>query len=276
MSLPDKIQRQCFTREERILLRAGCEIVLSASVASDTYANSTVSHASQLDWLELPRSIVSVDDVEEDTDNKGSSDWIRYDDVCDDVYDGRTPSQTSSSILSFEQCQGPIGIPSLHRERHRSSGTRNFSLPSSCTTDTDEESLRTTSWLSDGLCQEDRDSSANPTRFYHDPEARAKLRQVVATPKDFDQALSERETTFRLTLTRPSLRTMDEMNEVQNQDSVRFEDIPDEQSDPLALEPLPFSDDTTGMHGHFAAAAGEEKGVRRIWKLMNRKPVMWQ
>ncbi|GAB7347908.1 hypothetical protein MBLNU459_g5429t3 [Dothideomycetes sp. NU459] len=132
--------------------------------------------------------------------------------------------------------------------------------------------LRTASWPPDDiLYQEDLGSSTSPTRFYHDPDARAKLRQYIATPQDFDEALAERETTFRMTLTRPGLRSMNELRRWQQQDSSRSESNPDEDSDPLALEPLPFSDDTNGAQGHFAASDPEGKGIRKVWKLLNRR-----
>lgn len=265
-SLPDKIQRQCFTREERILIRAGCEIVLSPSFSSDTHSRR-VSNTSQLDWLELPQTAAVVnDETEEDTLDNLTPSSVHS----DDMYEHQMFSQTSSSIISIDYPNSSTRTSYVPQQHRRSSGIRNFSLPSSRTTDT--ESLKAASWPSDNLLyQEEPGRSVSPARFYHDPEARAKLRRYIATPQDFDQALAERETTFRMTLTRPGLRSMADSHSWQHHDGRQFENFRDEGLDPLALEPLPFSDDTTGLHGHFVDNEVEGKGVRRIWKLLNRK-----
>ncbi|GAB7347906.1 hypothetical protein MBLNU459_g5429t1 [Dothideomycetes sp. NU459] len=196
-------------------------------------------------------------------------DWVQA--VLDDYRNSYSGQFSLSSHCSDIACTSERTAYYPHKHGHPRR-IKNFSLPSSYTTDADRASLRTASWPPDDiLYQEDLGSSTSPTRFYHDPDARAKLRQYIATPQDFDEALAERETTFRMTLTRPGLRSMNELRRWQQQDSSRSESNPDEDSDPLALEPLPFSDDTNGAQGHFAASDPEGKGIRKVWKLLNRR-----
>jgi len=75
--------------------------------------------------------------------------------------------------------------------------------------------------------------------------------------------LANREMTLRMTLTRPDLRAGGE----DLYGWTRKED------DPLALEQLPMSDDTTGEHGAFAVKPNRRSGMfKRIFgKVKNER-----
>lgn len=225
MSLPDKVRRGHFTREEQILIRAQCELALlnapqevlwtiEAQHASTQYRQSisptTRRHSSSTAAESLP------DLLEDDSDDDGS---IPDFDVVD-LYTSQSRScgavkeaavlPTPNRFNPHEAClDSPTGSsfsgptiqrptsssalstpaqPLLHKTRRRSitlPGRRHARLDSTSTAD----------------------PSPPPTQYLKDPEARSRLRQYLSSPEKFDEAL---EFGFAKTVTprRPSQPTL--------------------------------------------------------------------
>ncbi|KAK0317038.1 hypothetical protein LTR82_011907 [Friedmanniomyces endolithicus] len=79
--------------------------------------------------------------------------------------------------------------------------------------------------------------------------------------------ISGRETTLRLTRPRPELRTSED--KLYSWQRTQTSGVTVANSDPLALEPLCISEDSTGAHGAFAGRQqqnGRPKGLGRVWK----------
>lgn len=80
--------------------------------------------------------------------------------------------------------------------------------------------------------------------------------------------LQGREVTVRMTLTRPELRESEEelygWQAEHNKAITAYNHL--QRRDPLALESLVFTDDTTGMRGVFARSGSKYKGIRSLWK----------
>ncbi|KAK0334879.1 hypothetical protein LTR91_018661 [Friedmanniomyces endolithicus] len=79
--------------------------------------------------------------------------------------------------------------------------------------------------------------------------------------------ISGRETTLRLTRPRPELRTSED--KLYSWQRTQTSGVAVANSDPLALEPLCISEDSTGAHGAFAGRQQQyarPKGLGRVWK----------
>ncbi|QDS68110.1 hypothetical protein FKW77_010170 [Venturia effusa] len=81
------------------------------------------------------------------------------------------------------------------------------------------------------------------------PSLNFKMKSEIFAHRFSQEPLANREMTLRMTLTRPELRANDEDLYLLS----RKED------DPLALEQLPMSDDTTGENGAFAVKPGNRR-----------------
>jgi hypothetical protein len=80
-----------------------------------------------------------------------------------------------------------------------------------------------------------------------------------------------REMTIHMTLTRRDLRSPSPEEELYSVQRFQNTGVDVEQVDPLALEPLPVSDDVSGAHGAFAINDGAlPKGLKRVWKSLVR------
>ncbi|TKA37414.1 hypothetical protein B0A54_10999 [Friedmanniomyces endolithicus] len=79
--------------------------------------------------------------------------------------------------------------------------------------------------------------------------------------------ISGRETAVRLTRPRPELRTSED--KLHSWQRTQTSGVAVANFDPLALEPLCISEDSTGAHGAFAGRQqqfGRPKGLGRVWK----------
>ena len=103
--------------------------------------------------------------------------------------------------------------------------------------------------------------------------------QVSLRPKTADRSRSSsfnnREMTLRVTLTRPALREPDGRpeSELYGWKRKQTSSVEVDKADPLALQPLNVSDDSTGAHGAFAVPEpSHSKGLKRVWKSLRQRP----
>lgn len=342
MSLPEKVQRQSFTREEQILLKAACEIAL-LDVLDETYWSygtlPCLNRPSMPDFEDAncPSELYHEGLAGRDDASSVSSPWLP-------IYGHGAPRSVRS----------PGSVISRRHTRSNSSTSRNFSLPFTPRPETEHGNGKVASWLADTVTIAGKSpghGTGSKPQFYQDPETRLKLRRHLTTAQAFDEALefgfpveytsasvspdsvlahsrstpedhtkdrrlndtpslsrfnsdsltstrlsdasvvtpgsscasprlplrmaksigslrpSERDMTFRMTLTRPELRSPeDELYAWQQEEQ---EDS--KARDPWVLEQLPCSDDVTGKYGAFSAAGKDGKKLRKVWNMLGRK-----
>lgn len=343
LSLPDKVQRQCFTKEEHAILTAACEAAL-VDLKDETY------------WSYGSLSSVGRPNQPASRETRTKADGARDEELpdCSNV------SLASSLHLPIHKLREPElprsrgSMSSRRHSRNSSSASRNFSFPFHSQQGTDQEDQRVTTWLAETARYTIKSPAPeNKAQFYQDPETRKKLRRYVTTPQGFDEALelgfladdvsvsagadharssshsssavpsldetttrderdalptlsrtdpgspnsldpsefsiktpvsasptrprlterssssrwSERDMTFRMTLTRPELRSSEkEMYGWQQKDQAYEGPL-----DPWALDPLPVSDDFTGNSCAFMAVEKDGKIFRKFWNKLGRR-----
>lgn len=335
MTLPEKVQRQLFTKEEQILLKAACELALLC-IREEIHRSYNCSLTTpQLDpptieW-ESEDAKAAIEVIPSDNGSLSSSPRLSLHDFC-------FPPSAYSRELVHTLRTSPT--------RSQSTASRNFSLPRSY--EPDHGRQRVTSWLADTDSRggDQIAGQGKQPQFYRDPDFRTNLRQHLITTDAFDEMLdfgfptgngnefarpmevvsrscsssmpsqecgrgcdstpslshmeassptsvdfseasgarpgsaatrtfapvrvissvnscgqTERDTTFRVTLTRPEIRLADQEVNVWRKNK-----IDDAAPDPWALEPLPVSEDSTGRHGAFGTVKKKRSRLRDVLK----------
>lgn len=210
MLLPDKIRRVHFTKEEQILIKARCDVALLDAPPSILQGLEARRQA------KLQRPSIGVMPL---TRRHSTSSAPGY--VFESSYDGATGEQTDSipRLLDFYSLRAHSAGAAADFKEHPSnsslsSGGKAFPPGASSPSSVDSNATRPSSSSaastpSPAFAREtfrrsmnisrrltnihDRTSSEDSTppvtRYYRDPETRMKLREYLASPEGFDEAL---------------------------------------------------------------------------------------
>lgn len=181
LSLPDKVQRQCFTKKEHILLKAACEITLK-DILNETYW--TYGTFPCMDRL---ASLVP----EEDEVRSRATTPVEYWTSREDASSGSSLWPAVHGLCSAESARSQPSLYSAQHSRSRShsSASRNFSLPFKHGPGMDHINGKVTSWLATTLSIGQGEPLGSKAQSYQDLETRLKLRRYTSTPEAFDEAL---------------------------------------------------------------------------------------
>ena len=182
LSLPSKVQRLYFSKEEQISLKAASEIALIDILDETYWSYGNIARAGGVPSL-CRRS------TDDDSTNEG---WDEELVSCD------TLSTTSSLRLPVYRLRS---LEPLHRRgsiyspRHSQSGSllasKNFSHPFYCIPEAEQDDQKVSTWLSDGApCASNAPPQENKCQTYQDPHTRKKLRRFLSTDHAFDEALN--------------------------------------------------------------------------------------
>lgn len=84
-------------------------------------------------------------------------------------------------------------------------------------------------------------------------------------------SIGNRQMTIHMTLTRQDLRSPNPEEQIYSTQRLQTTGVEIEKVDPLALQPLYVSDDSSGAHGAFAISEnGLPKGLKRVWRSLTK------
>ncbi|KAF1346797.1 hypothetical protein BDV97DRAFT_371352 [Delphinella strobiligena] len=181
LSLPDKVQRQCFTKEEHIFLKAACEITLKDMLDETYWTYGTFPCMDRL------ASLVPEEDEVRSRATTPVENWTNR----EDASSGSFLWPAVHGLCSHESVRSqPSSCSAQHsRSRSHSSTSRNFSLPFNHGPGMDHTTGKVTSWLANTVSIRHEEPLGSKAQFYQDPETRLKLRRYTSTPEAFDEAL---------------------------------------------------------------------------------------
>ncbi|KAF2498842.1 hypothetical protein BU16DRAFT_456049 [Lophium mytilinum] len=205
LSLPEKVRRRHFSREEQVLLAGRCETYILDPADEQLYHEQTESYQDLAlkDYDRLQERVELFED-KEGTPARGRSRKRSF--THDSVLNNSTDDKDEETFIHFDEMPPPEA-PREHRSR-RSSFRRTLSLTAIPFTRHSTSSAPPTSappffsasqqaWRPRAQSNAGPRYSSEPSapiydpeaKHYQDPEARMKLRLYLASPQKFDEAI---------------------------------------------------------------------------------------
>lgn len=193
LSLPPKIQRTQFSREEQLLLGQSCRQSSFLDLTDDRSLHSVDTDTTEQSFLSSPfaenESLSATTTVADDLDAPSST----FLDTSDDDSDIYSQDMNDSLLESFRRLDGDGKLDlSLGNYRTQNAPSRTPSYARSRRSSTTEGGLkpRPSFNYQPGNRFRSLSSSVEPTAQYVlDPDARLKLRLYLSSPQKFDEAV---------------------------------------------------------------------------------------